>query len=326
VNILDADQPIAALRALLDAIEGDLTVHQGQIALGAAQLILLPMARENRGAPDAGELIDLVLARWASFPERTGFHAQELLRNAFAAVGEDRDRLAQLAGLVPNDASPELRVTMAAAYALAGDRHAMLRAVESALLAGADRAQIARDPDLARFATDDGFRALLDRNTPPPIPIDIGPHLISVRMTLDALVKTLRELGETVKLEPPATLDAIAAAERARGIQLPNDYRALLAISDGMKLWDHQFFGTLDYRTETKLSRAARAIVKDSACVPLASWGTPNDWLLYDPYGSRRGGEPGILLLLGAEEHALDGIAAAFEHFEVIARDVLGTN
>lgn len=331
VQILDADRPIVALREFLAGIDGELTIQQGQIALGAAQLMLLPVAR-NRGRADeeiVRDLIDLVLGRWADFPERTGFHAQELLRNAFAAIGDDRDRLAQLSALVPADAAPELRINMAAAHAVAGDRTAMLRAVEAAIAAGANRLELSRDPDLARFASDEALRALLDRSTPPPIPVDVGPHLASVRAAIDALVKTLREFGETVKLEPPATLDTIAASERTRGIQLPNDYRALLSICDGMTMWDHSFFGTIDFRSDTKLARSARESLETlqmQECIVLASWGQPNDWLVYDPYGNRRGGEPGILLIHNADEHTFDGVVAALEHFEAIARDVLGAN
>jgi hypothetical protein len=81
------------------------TVQEGQIALGSAQLMLLPIAREGRGGPEVKELLDLVLGRWTTFPDRTGFHAQEFLRNAFAAVGNDRERIARLTALVPVDAA-----------------------------------------------------------------------------------------------------------------------------------------------------------------------------------------------------------------------------
>jgi hypothetical protein len=335
VQILDSENPVEALRGFLDGIEGELTIQQGQIALGSAQLMLLPIAREHRGGSEVKELLDLVLSRWGFIPERTGFHAQELLRNALAAVGDDRDRLAQLAALVPSDASPELRFNLACAYAIAGDRAAMLRAARAALAAGASPTNFERDSDFDAFRDDPELRALLDRATPPEIAVDIRPHVVIVRSALDAVIGTLREYGETVKLEPPASLDTIMAAERAGHIQLPNDYRALLAISDGMTLWDRQFFGTLDYRTDTLLAKRARDYLETSAkwrgtgiedCVPLANWGQPNDWLLYDPFGRYRGGEPGVVLMVNADEYVIDGVAAALEQFDEIARDLLGTN
>jgi hypothetical protein len=335
VQILDSEQPIDALRTFLEGIEGELSIQQGQIALGSAQLMLLPIAHEHRGGPEVKQLLDLVLSRWGVFPDRTGFHAQEFLRNALAAVGNDRDRVIQLAMLVPSDASPELRFNLACAYAVCGERQAMLRAVRGALMFGASPAAFQRDADFDAYREDDELRSLLERATPPEISVDLRPHMIIVRNAIDTVIETLKEYGETVKLEPPATLDAILAAERAGHVQLPNDYRALLAISDGMQLWDHQFFGTIDYRTDTLLAKRAREYLESSArygahgiedCVPLANWGQPNDWLLYDPFGRYRGGEPGIVLMLNADETALDGVAAALEQFDEVARDVLGTN
>src|SRR6185295_17214966 len=152
VKVLESRQPIAALRRFLSRIAGDATREQGQIALGSAQLMLLPIAHEHRGGDEVKQLLDLVLARWNAFPDRSGFHAQEFLRNAFAAVGDDHGRLAQLSALVPPDATSELRFNMAGAYAIAGDRPAMLRALEAALAIGATAAQVRRDPDLGRFA------------------------------------------------------------------------------------------------------------------------------------------------------------------------------
>src|SRR5689334_10945620 len=52
VHIVDAEHPIATLRAFLDHHPGELTVQQGQIALGAAQLMLLPFARFARDPVD----------------------------------------------------------------------------------------------------------------------------------------------------------------------------------------------------------------------------------------------------------------------------------
>ncbi|MBA3498758.1 MAG: hypothetical protein H0T65_00175, partial [Deltaproteobacteria bacterium] len=301
VRILESDDPIGTLRAFLDGISSErgATLQEGQIALGSAQLVLLPIAREGRGGPEVKELLDLVLGRWTTFPDRTGFHAQEFLRNAFAAVGNDRERIARLTALVPVDASPELRFNVACALAAAGERDSMMRAIESALAVGASAAAFRGDDDFLAYRDDPAFQSVLDRAAPPSIPVDIGPHVPIVRASLDSAVKTLREFGEVAKLEPPATLDHILGAERIRKVQLPNDFRALLTLCDGLTLWDHTFFGTVDYRNETTLAKSAREYLEQSArhgrtgideCVPLANWGQPNDWLLYDPHGRVRGG------------------------------------
>jgi hypothetical protein len=335
VKMVEAKDPIGALRKYLDKIENAASVQQGQVALGSAQLMLLPIAREARGGEEVKELLDLVLGRWSAFPDRTGFHAQEFLRNAFAAVGEDRLRIARLAALVPVDASPELRFNVACALAVAGDRDAMLRAIEIALSAGASASSFRRDDDFAPYHDDPGFVAVLERATAPQIPVDIAPHVPIVRSSLDSAVKTLREYGEVAKLEGPASLDSVLAAERAGKVQLPNDYRALLTMCDGLTLWDHEFLGTVDYKNPTKLASSAKDYLAMSAqygragiedCVPLANWGQPNDWLLYDPHGRVRGGAPGYVLMLNADECPLDGLAHALDRFERIAREVLGTN
>jgi hypothetical protein len=333
--VLDSKQPIEALRKFLARISGEATKEEGQIALGSAQLMLLPIAHEHRGGEAVKQLLDLVLARWDAFPDRAGFHAQEFLRNAFAAVGDDRDRIAQLASLVPADATSELRFNMASAYAISGDRPAMLRALEAALAAGATAAQVRRDPDFAPFVADPSVIALLDRAAVPAIPVDVDPHVAAVRAALDTLVGTLRRLGEPSRLNPPATLEAILAAERARQIQLPNDYRALLTIADGMAIWDHEFFGTVDYQGDTKLARRAREFLEMSVsyggigmdeCVPLASWGQPNNWLLYDPRGAVREGDPGYVVMLTADPLPMNDLADALLKIEASVRDVLGTN
>ena len=330
VRILDAKRPLDALTKFLAQIDGPLSLQEGPIVLGSAHLLLA-------GGGDANALLDLVLSRWAELPDRTGFHAQELLRNAFAAVGGDRARVMQLAALVPVDASAELRLGHACALAAAGERTALLRAVEAALAAGVSPSQLRRATELAPYADDPGFVAILERASAPLIPVDIASHLEVVRVSLDEVTRMLREFGEHVVLEPPASLDAVLASERAAKIQLPNDYRALLTLTDGMTLTDNRFFGTVDYRNETKLARDAREYVARmmrngsdthtvDECVPLANWGQPTDWLLYDPYGRLRGGAPGYVLRLASEQVSLDGLAHALERFERIMRDVLGTN
>jgi hypothetical protein len=335
VQILDAENPVSALRDYLGTIPGPVTSDQGQVALGAAQLALLPMTHEHRGGPEVMELLDLVLERWADFPDRTGFHAQELLRNAFAAVGNDRERIAQLAALVPIDASPELRYNVAAAFAAAGQRDAMLRAVESALAVGASTAQFIRDPDFAEYTDDPEMRALLSRATAPAIPVDTAPHVGSVRAALDSVSTTLGELGDPPTMPDGASLDAIRTAEQHAKIQLPNEYRALLTITDGPQLWEYRFLGTADYHGATELANQARSYFETAGrygptgiddCVPLANCGQPNDWLLYDPHGRIRGGKPGLVMMQNAGEQPFDGLVSVLEHLETVARDVLETN
>ncbi|HSD88860.1 MAG TPA: SMI1/KNR4 family protein [Kofleriaceae bacterium] len=336
VEILDDPHPIGALRRFLDSVKGEATQQQAQIALGSAQLILLPIAREHRGGNEVKELVDLVLDHWLYFGERRkGFHAQEFLRNALTAIGVDRERIAKLEDLIPANATPELLFNLACAHAIARDKVALLRAVERALAAGVSPSQFRRDADFAVYAKDPDLSALLSRAEIPPIPVDIEPYLPAVRGALDSLVATLREYGESIELRPPVRLDAILDAERARRISLPNDYRALLTITNGMALWDHTFFGAGDYRELTPLAlraqhyldamaEAGRSGIED--CVPLANWGRPTDWLLYDLRGHLRGHEPGYLLMLGGDEHQVNDLAAALYQLEDIARETFGTN
>jgi hypothetical protein len=102
-----------------------------------------------------------------------------------------------------------------------------------------------------------------------------------------------------------------------------------------MALWEHAFFGVGDYRDRTPLAMRAQQYMEMMAengrtgiedCIPLANWGQPNDWLLYDRRGTLRGDEPGYVLMLNADEHALGDLAAALHHLEFIARETLGTN
>lgn len=336
VEILDDPHPVGALRRFLDSIKGEATQQQSQIALGSAQLILLPIAREHRGGHDVQELVDLVLDHWSYFGERRkGFHAQEFLRNALVAVGVDRERITKLEDLIPATPSSELLFSLACAHASSRDKVGMLRAVEKALDAGVSPSRFRHDADFLPYARDPDLQILLSRAEVPPIPVDVEPYLPEVRSALDMLVATLREYGESIELRPPVRLDAILDAERARKISLPNDYRALLTITNGMALWEHAFFSVGDYRDHTPLALRAqhylemmaelgRAGIED--CVPLANWGQPNDWLLYDRRGTLRGDEPGYVLMLNADEHALGDLAAALHHLEFIARETLGTN
>lgn len=335
MEILEDEHPIDALRRFLATIEGRANTQQGQVALGSAQLMLLPIAHEHRGGQEVKDLLDLVLDRWDDFPDRDGFHAQEFLRNAFAAIGNDPLRMARLVSLVPTDASAELRFNIACAYAMSGTRAAMLQALGHALAAGATPAQVRRDDDFAPYLDDPDFGELLDGASAPVIPVDIKPHVFPVRSALDSLVAMLKEYGEQGALNPPTTLDNVLATEKARKIQLPNDYRALLTLADGMKVFDNEFFGTRDYRGDTPLAKNARAYIAMSAgygatgideCVPLANWGQPNNWLLYDPRGSIRRGMPGYVLMLDADELPVEDLVAALQHIEQIATDILSTN
>lgn len=337
VEILDDPHPIGALRRFLDSIRGEATPQQSQIALGSAQLMLLPIAREHRGGHEVKEVVDLVLQHWPDFGERRrGFHAQEFLRNALAAIGVDRDRISKLEDLIPPGASSELLFNLACAHAVARDKVAMLKAVERALEAGVSPSQFRRDHDFAPYARDPDLAHVLARAEVPAIPVDVEPYISLIRGSLDILVATLREYGESIELHPPVRLDAILDAERARKISLPNDYRALLTITNGMALWDHTFFGVGDYREPTPLAQRAQHYLEMLAsfgrtgihdCVPIANWGQPNDWLLYDRRGSLRGGdEPGYVLMLNSDEHALSDLSAALQHLEYIARETFGTN
>jgi hypothetical protein len=336
VEILDDAYPIGALRRFLDSIKGYATQQQAQIALGAAQLMLLPSAVPARGAAEVKEIVDMVLERWADFGDRrNGFHAQEFLRNAFGVIGVDRERIARLVALVPPHTTTELLYNLAAAHAVARDKVAMLVAVERALDAGATTGQFRRGSDFVPYASDPDLSALLARAEVPPIPVDVDPHRVRVRTALDALVATLRELGMKVELRPPVRLDAILDAERAAKISLPNDYRALLTITNGMRAWDHEFFGAGDFREPTKLATRARSYLAAAAnfgtagiegCVPLAAWQGHNDWLLYDPRGEVRGGDPGYVLKLDAQELPVADLVSALARIEATARDVLGTN
>jgi hypothetical protein len=334
VAILDDPHPIGALRRLLDSVKGAATEQQAEIALGSAQLLLLPIARESRGGAEVKELLDLVLQRWLDFGDRrSGFHAQEFLRNAFSAVGVDRERIAQLQAAVPETASAELLFEVACAYAVARDQVALLRAVEAALVAGATAAQFRREPDFAPYVTDPGLAVLLARADLPTIPVDVEPYRTPVREALDSLLIALKELGGQVELRPPARLDAILDAERAAKVSLPNDYRAFLSITNGMRLLDREFLATADYRDPTSLAQRAHHFVHAdyaagglSDCVPLASWGQPENWLLYDPRGRVRGGLPGYLATTGTDEIILDDLVAALGWLEALTRDILGTN
>jgi hypothetical protein len=61
-------------------------------------------------------------------------------------------------------------------------------------------------------------------------------------------------------------------------------------------------------------------------CVPLAKWGAPTDWLLYDPRGRVRGGGPGYLLRVENRADPIEDLPTALARIEYLAREALGTN
>ena len=328
VEILDDPYPIGALRRFLEGTRGQATQQQAQIALGSAQLMLLA-EREHRGSAEVKEIIDLVLERWLDFGERrSGFHAREFLKYAFGAIGVDRDRIAKLELRVPADPGPDLLFALATAHAVARDKVAMLRAVERALDAGATSAQFRADVDFSPYANDPDLSAILARAEVPTIPVDVEPFVNGVRAALDSLVATLRELGMRVELRPPVRLDAILDAERARKISLPNDYRAMLTITNGMRVWDREFLGAGDLRDRTKLAQRAEAYIASArieACVLLASWGGDKTWLVWDPTGKATGAT-GYAILVDTYAQAVASLASALAEIERDAREELGTN
>lgn len=335
VEILDAEHPVDALRRFIAGIGEHATVQEGQVILGAAQLMLFPAGRDDRGSAEVQDILDLVLSVWPALPDRSGFHANELLRHAFASVGDDPPRIRRLLEIVPDDPTPELLFGIACTYAVIGDRDAMLDAVADALQAGVSPGQIARDDDFAPYADDPGLRALLAGGVTPDIPVDIDAHVPRVRAALHHVVRTLEDLGVPPALEPPTTLDAVIAMERATNIQLPNDYRALLTLADGMELWEKRFFGSADFLAATGPAAKAREYFATSAlqgahgfdaCIPVANWGEPNDWLVYDARGTVRGGDPGYVLLLESDETAEDDLATVLAAIAVLASDTLGVN
>lgn len=281
LDILDAEDPIEALRQFVTTRPKKLSVPDGQIALGAAQLMLLTIAREHRGGPEVRDVIDLVVSAWKRFPEPGGFHAQEFLRNALVAAGDDGDLVDALIARVPRDASPEL-VTVVT------------------------RSQ-----------------------TKEIIPVDVAPYVRSVRAAFENVRATLEEFGASVETAAGAELDAVLASERVAHIQLPNDFRALLTITNGCVLFDTEFFSVEDYRTETALAKKARAFLTSAPgieeCIPLANWGQGGDWLLWDPHGrSRRG--PGYVVMLDEAESTYDDLVSVLEGLASYARDALSTN
>ena len=200
--------------------------------------MLLPIAREHRGGrrgqgarrPRARALADFG-------DRRTGFHAQEFLRNAFAAIGVDRERIARLEALVPPDASAELLFSLAsrargrarqgrdAARGRARARSGRDGRASSVAIATSRRTS--DDPDLRR-ACSPAPSCRRSRSTSSPTCGACAPRSTrwSTRCASSASASSCaRRRGSTRS----------STSSAPRKISLPNDYRALLAITNGMR-------------------------------------------------------------------------------------------
>ena len=267
MRILDSEDPIGELREYLAVKGGIASIEAGQVALGAAQLLLL----DARPADEVAAILDLVLDYWDALPDPIGFHTREFLRNALAAVGDDPARISRLLERIPEDPDAELRES-------------------------------------------------LDT-------LAVAPHLPRIRAALDRAIEAVRDFDGVVVLNPPASLDAIRAAERACHISLPDDYRALLSLHDGLRLWDESFLGTLDFTTATDLSARAGDFLDGATragsehLIPLSNRGT-HSWLLYDPRGAYRRG-PGYVLRVESGSDPQRGLVEFLEHLAAGAREIV---
>jgi len=328
VRILESADPIGELREFLDATGGIASIQAAQVVLGAAQLMLLPIARESRGGREVKELLDLVLDHWDALPDPGGFHASEFLRNALAAVGDDPERITRLLRHLPDQPGAELLLAIASALAVAGSRDAMLDATRAALALGATPAQFRRDADFEPYAGDRAFTAILEtaeqvRAAAP----GVARQVPRVRAALDDAIAAVRDFDGIVDLNPPASLDDILAAERVCQIALPDDYRALLTLHDGLRLWDESFLGTLDFTTATDLGARAGdyldTATRDGSehLVPLSTRGT-RGWLLYDPRGAYRRG-PGYVLRVDTNSYPQASLAEFLDNLAASAREMM---
>ncbi len=319
LEILESDAPIDALRRYLAGVGESPTPLDSQVVVRTATLLLESFGRERRGSDEVRQLVDLVLSRWTSLPDRDGFHGTELLSTALSMLGDDPPRLARLVAALPESPTGEVLLELAAAHARVDDRRRMLDAVRRALEAGLLPSEVRSHPDLAaRLARPDrDLDALLEFATHPRVPVDVERHVPEVRSALRRLVRTLEGLGVRPRLPAPASLDHVLETERLVGIELPNDARALLTLTDGAELWEKKFLGCDDYR---------RGPARIGDRVAIANWGQPDDWLLYDPDGRTRGGEPGYVLVIDAAESIEHDLVGVLDLIVATASDVLGTN
>ncbi len=323
VRILESADPIAELHRYLDGKLGIASIEAGQIALGAAQLLLPTLDRH-----EVPVLLDLILDYWDALPDPVGFHEREFLRNAFAAVGDDPERITRLLERVPPQPGAELLFLIARALAVAGSRDAMLDAARAALATGATAAQFRREDEFIPFLDDPELVEILsDAEATRSIAAIVAPHVPRVRAALDDAIAAVRDFDGIVVLNPPASLDAILAAERASEIALPDDYRALLTLHDGLRLWDEAFLGTADYTISTDLAASARdyldGATRDGSehLVPLSNRGA-RSWLLYDPRGAYRRG-PGYVLRVETNAYPQRGVAEFLDGLTEAAREMV---
>jgi hypothetical protein len=321
LDILQSARPVGGFTKMANGLVGRIGKEDAEALLSCATLLLARFGTQARGGREVREIVDLLLARWATLPQR-GFHTEELLRNALAAIGSDAIRYALLAARVPKGKiEAQLAFNLACAAALAGDEKGMLVAMERALKAGVSPKQIQGDDDLRKAATQPKAKKLLAAFAPKPIPVKVKPHVAAVKRALAIAVHPFEKRGHKVKLGAPASLTRVAAAEKKAKVSFPNDYRALLTLADGVKLYDNAILGTADW-AGGKMMSSARRFIDDSVaygatglddCFPIANLGQPNDWLLYDPRGPARGGKPGYLIILNADELPMKSLVHALE-------------
>lgn len=279
IAILESRDPVAALKKYTATLSSKITKIEAQVWLGAAALLLGQPARGDQGRSTVEAIVDGVLDAWPRLPDRTGSHAQDFLRNAAARV-VDATRMDRLGDHAPADASPDLLFALACGFGRLGDRDHLMAWLARALTAGVSPAQIRRTPDMARYVSEPEVVRLLAAHRAPAIPVDTTRHVAPLRTALDRMLRVLERCRRPVHLAPPVPLADVLAAEAAAGVQLPNDYRALLTLHDGLTLSDRRFFGTRDLRGGTPLHDAAREYIEMSSdygaqgmedCVPLAN-------------------------------------------------------
>jgi hypothetical protein len=321
LDILQSARPVGGFTKMANGLVGRVGKEDAEAFLSCATLLLARFGTQARGGREVREIVDLVLSRWNGLPQR-GFHAEELLRNALAAIGSDAIRYALLAARVPKGkVEAQLPFNVACAAALAGDEKGMLVAMERALKAGVSPKQIQGDEDLRKIALTPKAKKLLAAFAPKPIPVAIKPHLAAVARALAVASRPFEKRGHRVKLGKPAAATRIAAAEKKAKVSFPNDYRALLTLNDGVRLYDNVILGTADW-AGGKVLASSRRFIDDSVaygatglddCFPIANLGQPNDWLLYDPRGAARGGKAGYLIILNADELPMKSLVHALE-------------
>jgi hypothetical protein len=319
-EIAGADDPVGALTRYADSLGARIPAAAAQTLLGATTLTLAGLASE-RGGDRPNAIVDLILSLWSTLPDPDGYHAQQVLQNAAASV-VDPDRMAAIETLVPPDAASGVLFNLACGWAIAGDRRRMVRTLERALAAGVSPAKVRGDADFSRVLDDPEVERVLASRKTPEIPVDVTRHLEPIRAAVERATAALRAQGDPVMLGTPASLADVLAAELVAGVQLPNDFRALLTLHDGMSLGDDQYLGTRDLRGGTPLHRRAREYIEMSSrygmagiddCVPLSNRGEPNNWLLYDPFGPTRETGPGYVVMLTADARPYRDLAEVFD-------------